>query len=192
MGTKEGPARNLELEIRRVLIRGAMEDTVLWLRVNPSADERVYMLAMQPKLQELDTIVTHQIKGWTLPRDEKFSQVAGQVLLLLQKAREARGCIVGQNLGRLADCLAPSIKRKRSADSKTTNGAAATGRNIDTLRKECGWSFDELAEATGIDKKSILSHVNKGARPIPRILKEYAQAFSKALGRKITAPDLEK
>jgi hypothetical protein len=66
------------------------------------------------------------------------------------------------------------------------------GKNIDTLRKECGWSFDKLAGETGIDKKSILAHVNKGTRPRPRILKEYAQAFSKALGRNITAPDLEK
>lgn len=66
------------------------------------------------------------------------------------------------------------------------------GGNIDKLRKECGWSLDKLAEETGIDKKLILSHVNKGARPIPRILKEYAEAFSKALGRRITAPDLEK
>jgi ribosome-binding protein aMBF1 (putative translation factor) len=68
----------------------------------------------------------------------------------------------------------------------------AVGRNIDRLRKECGWSLDRLADETGMGKKLILSHVNKGARPIPRILKEYAEAFSKALGRKIIAPDLEK
>jgi DNA-binding XRE family transcriptional regulator len=79
----------------------------------------------------------------------------------------------------------------RSVESKSTNGATAIGRNIDKLRKECGWSLDKLAKETGIDKKSIISHVNKGVRPIPRILKEYAQAFSKALDRKITAPDLE-
>jgi ribosome-binding protein aMBF1 (putative translation factor) len=65
------------------------------------------------------------------------------------------------------------------------------GRNIDKLRKECGWSFDQLADETGIDKKLILSHVNKGARPVPRILKEYAQTFSKGLQRKITVSDLE-
>jgi len=79
-----------------------------------------------------------------------------------------------------------------NAESRSTNGATVIGRNIDTLRKECGWSLDKLAKETGIDKKLILSHVNKGARPIPRILKEYAQAFSKALGRSIIAPDLEK
>ena len=66
------------------------------------------------------------------------------------------------------------------------------GNNIDALRKECGWSFDELASKTGIDKKLILSHVNRGAKPTPRILKEYAEAFTKTLGRRIIAPDLEK
>jgi hypothetical protein len=85
-----------------------------------------------------------------------------------------------------------SANSAQSVESKSTKGATAIGRNIDRLRKECGWSLDKLAKETGIDKKSILSHVNKGARPIPRILKEYAQAFTKALGQRITAPDLEK
>jgi len=79
----------------------------------------------------------------------------------------------------------------QGAEGRPEDEATAVGRNIDRLRKECGWSLDQLAKETGIDKKSILSHVNKGVRPIPRILKEYAQAFSKALERKIIAPDLE-
>jgi hypothetical protein len=83
--------------------------------------------------------------------------------------------------------LAQGVERKATKVPTTT-----IGQNIDSLRKECGWSYDKLAAETGIDKKLILSHVNKGAKPVPRILKEYAQAFSKALGRTITAPDLEK
>jgi len=66
------------------------------------------------------------------------------------------------------------------------------GENILKLKAECGWSYDQLADKTGIGKKSILSHVNKGVRPRPRILKEYAQAFSRELRRTITAPELEK
>jgi len=66
------------------------------------------------------------------------------------------------------------------------------GSNIDQLRKDCGWSLNTLAQKTGIDKKLILNHVNKGARPHPSTLKDYAQAFSKELGRTITASDLEK
>ena len=86
--------------------------------------------------------------------------------------------------------LAKEIADAR-VESKSMNATTAIGRNINALRKECGWSFDKLAGEIGIDKKLILSHVNKGARPIPRILKEYAQAFSKGLQREITVSDLE-
>ena len=79
------------------------------------------------------------------------------------------------------------VEESPNHEGRVTNIA----RNINKLRKECGWSIDQLAKETGIDKKSILSHLNKGTRPIPRILKEYAQAFSKALNRTIIAPDLE-
>ena len=127
---------------------------------------------------------------------EAAESLAGESLakgveLLARRARQRRE---QKHLRARVDKLERMVReRARTAKKAThTNGITAIGRNIDTLRKECGWSFDQLAEATGIDKKSILSHVNKGARPIPRILKEYAQAFSKALGRKITAPDLEK
>jgi DNA-binding XRE family transcriptional regulator len=80
-----------------------------------------------------------------------------------------------------------------ATSGETTSGKRRTdvGRKIDTLRKECGWSFEKLARETGIDKKLILSHVNKGTKPRPRILREYAQAFSRKLGRTIIAPDLE-
>jgi transcriptional regulator with XRE-family HTH domain len=65
------------------------------------------------------------------------------------------------------------------------------GANIDRLRKECGWSFDELANRTDIDKKGILNHVNKGTGARPSTLKRYAQAFTGALGRPVTVADLE-
>lgn len=64
------------------------------------------------------------------------------------------------------------------------------GDKILQLKAECGWSFDELASKTGLDKKLILGHVNKGKNPYPRTLKLYADAFSKALNRSITVSDL--
>ena len=93
--------------------------------------------------------------------------------------------------------LTPPVTRtlkNRARKKKSSEGAAVTrlGRNINNFRKECGWSFDELAEKTGIDKKLILSHVNKRAQPRPRTLKEYAQAFAKALARAVSVADLEK
>lgn len=65
------------------------------------------------------------------------------------------------------------------------------GRNIEKLRKECGWSLDKLADKTGIDKKAILSHVHGKSKPNPGTQKEYAQAFAKELNRLITANNLE-
>jgi hypothetical protein len=79
--------------------------------------------------------------------------------------------------------------------SKPTNSVAIAklriGQNIDKLRRECGWSFDQLAEKTGIDKKATLSHRHGKHKPNPRTLKVYAQAFSKELNRPITANNLE-
>jgi len=66
-----------------------------------------------------------------------------------------------------------------------------TAGNIDMFRKDCGWSLQELANQTGIDKKSIISHIKKGVKPTPRLLKEYAQAFSKGLNQPITPSKLE-
>jgi hypothetical protein len=82
-----------------------------------------------------------------------------------------------------------TVKGKSAAGIKRES---PVGRNIDRLRKECGWSFDTLMGKTGIDKKNILAHVNEGRKPRPNTLKEYAQAFSRALQREITVADLEK
>jgi DNA-binding XRE family transcriptional regulator len=56
---------------------------------------------------------------------------------------------------------------------------------------ECGWSDNQLAEKTGIDKKSIVSHRLGRRKPNPKTLKEYAQAFSRELNRSITANQLK-
>jgi len=64
------------------------------------------------------------------------------------------------------------------------------GRNLDVLRLESGWSFDEMAVATGIDKKLILGHVNKGKNAIPSTLATYATAFTDKLGRSVTVAEL--
>jgi len=77
-------------------------------------------------------------------------------------------------------------------DESQTDYKTALGRNITRFRKECGWSLDDLAEKTGIDKKSIVGHTKHGKGATPRLLKEYAEAFSKKLGQKITVAELEK
>jgi DNA-binding XRE family transcriptional regulator len=68
----------------------------------------------------------------------------------------------------------------------------AFGRNIDRLRKECGWSFDELAKKTGLDKKLTLGHVNEGKGAHPITVKTYAETFARELGRIVTVVELER
>jgi hypothetical protein len=65
------------------------------------------------------------------------------------------------------------------------------GRNLDRLRLESGWSFDDMAKATEIDKKLILGHVNKGKKAYPSTLATYARVFTEKLGRPITVAELK-
>jgi hypothetical protein len=65
------------------------------------------------------------------------------------------------------------------------------GSNIDKFRKECGWSYHDLSNRTGLEKKLILGHVNKAKGLYPKTLKIYADAFTKTLGRIVSVKDLE-
>ena len=58
--------------------------------------------------------------------------------------------------------------------------------DIDKYRKECRWSLNTLARETGIDKKLILGHVNKGKGMQMDTVKAYERAFTKKLNRPIT------
>jgi ribosome-binding protein aMBF1 (putative translation factor) len=233
-----------QLEINPALIEDAAKDTTLWLQANPSAEERVHVLAIQAGLADLARIVERRMNhltsvarmsGGRMGKDDaSWSQTVAQVLSRLKKAREARGNkVVGNGLVRLAINLPEALpgslrvvtdaemeaerkglrkiwvdyseaessrvenneKTTRSPESAPTNAAAdlkmRIGQNIEKLKKECGWSADKLADKTGIDKKSILSHMHGKSKPNPKTLKEYAQAFSKELNRPITANKLE-
>jgi len=90
---------------------------------------------------------------------------------------------------------APSARGAYSSSRRGRKGLkeypTAFGRNIDRLRLECGWSYDDLARASGLDKYTILLHVNKGMQPRPATMKIYADTFSRALERTISVSDLQ-
>jgi len=69
--------------------------------------------------------------------------------------------------------------------------ATPLGRNLDRFRRECGWSFDDMAAATELDKKLILGHANKGKNARLSTLATYARTFTEKLGRSITIAALE-
>jgi hypothetical protein len=92
----------------------------------------------------------------------------------------------------LAELPARSASIAESPETGTTKTyKTVLGRNVDCMRKECGWSFDELAEKTGLDKKLILGHVNDGKGARPNTVKIYAAAFTKSLNKTVTVADLE-
>ncbi len=76
-------------------------------------------------------------------------------------------------------------------DSRLKAYKTTLGRNIDKWRRCCGWSYDQLAGATGIDKHAVWNHVNTDTRPRPSTVLLYAQAFSRQLDCQITVEDLE-
>jgi hypothetical protein len=66
---------------------------------------------------------------------------------------------------------------------------AALARNLEQLRKECGMSYVELADKTGLTTRQIHRHMT-GKKAYPSTLNAYAKAFTISLERKITASDL--
>lgn len=62
--------------------------------------------------------------------------------------------------------------------------------NLDHLRVEAGWSFDEMYKATGISKKLSIGHIRHNKGVTPHNLRCYVDAFTKALKRPMTVQDL--
>jgi hypothetical protein len=96
-----------QLEIIRALIEDATKDTTLWLQDDPSAEERIHVLAIQTGLADLARIVERRMERRKLPKDEReYSETVSEVLSRLEKARKLRGnIIVGRGLGRLTERL---------------------------------------------------------------------------------------
>jgi hypothetical protein len=64
------------------------------------------------------------------------------------------------------------------------------GANLDHLRIECGWSFNDMYVATGISKKLSIGHIRHSKGVTPRNVKVYADAFAKTLKRPVTVRQL--
>jgi hypothetical protein len=103
-----GPQSQLdELGSIRGLITDATKDTALWLQADPTAEERVHVLAIQERLADLARIVERRMERRKLPKDKwEYSETVSEVLSRLDKARKLRGnIVVGKGLGLLTECL---------------------------------------------------------------------------------------
>jgi hypothetical protein len=63
-------------------------------------------------------------------------------------------------------------------------------RNIQRLRLECGWSYDDLTGSVDMDRSTVIDHATKVTQPWPATVKKYADAFTKALHRSISPAEL--
>jgi hypothetical protein len=63
--------------------------------------------------------------------------------------------------------------------------------NLQKLRHECGWSYEELAKQVDLDKKLVIGHLKHGKGLHPETLKKYARAFSDWLERPISPDELD-
>jgi hypothetical protein len=96
----------VELEIIRARIEDATKDTILWLQVDPSAEERVHVVGIQAQLTDLDRIIVRRMEDRQEAKDDwLWSKTVDEVKSLLEKAREARGHTVGKSLARIEERL---------------------------------------------------------------------------------------
>lgn len=103
-----------QLDVARALIEDATRDSALWLQADPSAEERVHVVALQARLADLDRIVARRMERRVSPRDSwEWSEAARDVLSLLEKAKQVRGNIVGKGLARLVDHLPKELPGRK-------------------------------------------------------------------------------
>jgi hypothetical protein len=136
-------------------------------------------------------------------RPTKESVLADERLKLIGSVRELSrvrrlepGFVIFENLrneelpSEFQDKSEQSAEREgQSREANRKNVQSGFARKIDELRRECGWSLNDLENATGLDKKLISGHVS-GKGMHPRTLKKYADTFSKELDRKVTVAEL--
>lgn len=73
---------------------------------------------------------------------------------------------------------------------EATTPPRSIGEQIRQYRKDCRWTQDDLAEKTGIDKKTIVSHeLDRTKKMRYKTRGEYEQAFTKKLNRSIILKD---
>lgn len=83
-----------------------------------------------------------------------------------------------------------TIRIPISALPQIHSSISALAANLDHLRVEAGWSFDDLYKATGISKKLSIGHIRHNKGITPHNLRAYVDAFQKALKCKLTVQDL--
>jgi hypothetical protein len=176
-----------QLDICRALVEDATKDTVLWLEDNPSAEERVHVLAIQEGLATLARIIARRTERRKEVRDEwDWPEAVIEVLSRLGKASAVRGHIVGKGLGRLAERLPQGLPSPdsrntvKNVESNSTNQVAANSTReavLGPILSKKGFTVTGWATQAGVDFHTADDYLNGLTKPYPDTLKKLANAL---------------
>ena len=74
---------------------------------------------------------------------------------------------------------------KRKLELKSQNDIPRIGEQLDLLRNECRMTVEELAEAAGINTRTVARHLSGQSIPYPRTISAYERVFSKHMKRQV-------
>lgn len=80
--------------------------------------------------------------------------------------------------------------RNGSDEVEEESALPLVAQNIKRLREECCLTQEQLADKVGVDKRRIQEHESGKKTPRLQSCKDYAQAFSKELDRKLSGHEL--
>jgi hypothetical protein len=120
------------------------------------------------------------------PEDVTLKQIAFEVSGLLSSTKRHIELIPSAPQG---SPPAPEAKPSDQAEPKPVPAAPppeeTIAAQIQRLREECKWTIPELAEAAGLDSRTVDRHLAGKFIPYPRTLSAYEKAFRKRLKRQV-------
>lgn len=174
-------------------LQDALNDVWEWKSISRSNEESLYLKEMEECLAFFAAVVQSRLSE-TEPnvKKEEWGAHVSQLLDSYESAKRIRGQALGYHLSSLVcDFVGWANGIQNEPEHCEASSVSNIGKNIQRLKRECGWTFDELADETFLDRKQIIMHAHGRSNPRPRNLRKYADVFSKKLGRRITPADLE-
>ena len=81
---------------------------------------------------------------------------------------------------------ATSEKPSAPGEVRADDTIEVVARNIESLRRESGLSYEQLAKAMGMQKRTVMANAKGRAAARPETLKLYADEFTDRLGRNVS------
>ena len=95
---------------------------------------------------------------------------------------------LAQEIARGTDIAKGSKQQELQGDRPPS--VVGVGQNIDRLRLENGFSYEELASLMGVERKTVWANASGRTIPRPQTLKLYADVFSEGLDRPVSVSEI--